>query len=156
MERFPLAQRALDERLALLETQHDLTAQDVDRFVLLFVILEAEDVPGLDVQDLADVAIGPRPDDLVAPGLVNAIGKVGHNTPGIRNVECGMWNCRARSLTAAPAPASSGSLHMPSRTRRTPHIPPDGAPGGHPRPSPAPAPRPGTPGRKRHSRHPGT
>src|SRR2546427_672121 len=82
MESRPLRHAFLDQRVALLEPQDDLARQHVDRFVLLVVVLERQYVPGLDVQDLADIAIGAGPDQLVAPWFVDPIreGEVGHGS----------------------------------------------------------------------------
>ena len=48
--------------------------EEVDRLVLLTVVLPAERVTLGDVQDLPDVTLGVGPDELVAPGLVDAPG----------------------------------------------------------------------------------
>src|SRR5213079_918824 len=50
---------------------------------------QRQDVSRLDVEDLADVAVGSGPDQLVAPGLVDAIGEVSHPSPP-PSAECGM------------------------------------------------------------------
>src|SRR5213075_212275 len=44
----------------------------------LVVILQRQHVAGLDVQNLAHVAIGLGPDDLVAPGLLDAVRELAH------------------------------------------------------------------------------
>src|SRR5437867_1532346 len=89
---YPFPQRPLDQGLPLLDAQHDLPGQHVDRLVLPVVILQRQDVPGLDVQDLPDIAAGLCPDELVAPGLVDAVGEVGQGPSqcGMRSAECGM------------------------------------------------------------------
>ncbi len=46
-------------------------AQQHDRLVLDPVVLERQGLAGADVQDLADVALGLGPDQLVAPGFVD-------------------------------------------------------------------------------------
>jgi len=61
-----------------LNPQNDLACQHVNRLVLLVVILQTEHVPRLDMQDLTDVAIGFRPDQLVAPRLLDAIRQLAH------------------------------------------------------------------------------
>ena len=62
--------------------QEEPPGEDVDRFVLDLVSLERQAAPGLDDEDLADVAIGLSPDELVAPGLV-ALAAPG-SAPGLR------------------------------------------------------------------------
>src|SRR5690242_5724066 len=54
-------------------SEHHLAAEHIDRFVLLVVILQAEHVPLLDMQNLTHVAVGMSPENLVAPGLVDAL-----------------------------------------------------------------------------------
>src|SRR6266699_3491111 len=49
-------------------------------------------------QDLADVAVGPGPDQLVAPGLLDAVGEGGQGRPETRNAEVGTRNSKASSL----------------------------------------------------------
>src|SRR6266516_1090894 len=95
VERRPLGHGPLDQRVASLNAQDDLARQHVNGFVLLVVILQRQDVSGLDVQDLADVAVGPGPDQLVPPGLLHTVGQVSHSSPpppecGMRSAECGM------------------------------------------------------------------
>src|SRR5204863_8330526 len=101
VERRPLGHGPLDQRVAPLNAQDDLARQHVNGFVLLVVILQRQDVSGLDVQDLADVAVGPGPDQLVAPGLWNAVGKIGHRRPETRNAEVGTRNSKASSRGTA-------------------------------------------------------
>src|SRR5213079_1979648 len=93
VERGSLRHGPLDQRIALLDAQDDLAREHVDRFVLLVVVLQRQDVSRLDVEDLADVAVGSGPDQLVAPGLFDTIGEVSHPSPppsaewGMRNAE---------------------------------------------------------------------
>src|SRR5688572_11522418 len=52
----------------------------VDGLVLLVVVLQAQGVPGLDVQNLADVLLGLGPMELVSPRLVHTChGCLGHS-----------------------------------------------------------------------------
>src|SRR5437667_233014 len=85
MEGSPLPHAPLDQGIALLDAQDDLPREYVDRLVLLVVVLERQHVPGLDMKDLADVAVGPGPAYLVTPRLVHAIGKVGHTRLSLRD-----------------------------------------------------------------------
>src|SRR6266516_5637534 len=94
VERGSLRHGLLDQRIALLDAQDDLAREHVDRFVLLVVVLQGQDVSGLDVEDLADVAVGSGPDQLVTPRLLYTVRQVSHfPLPpsaewGMRNAEC--------------------------------------------------------------------
>src|SRR5881628_2917524 len=48
--------------------------QDAHRLLLPAVVLEAQRLAGAHVEDLADVAVGARPDGLVPPGLGDVLG----------------------------------------------------------------------------------
>ncbi len=63
----PLAPLAAD-------LERDRAAEDAHRLLLLAVVLEAQGLAGAHVEDLADVALGARPDDLVPPGLGDVLG----------------------------------------------------------------------------------
>jgi hypothetical protein len=63
----------LHELRPLLEHQHHPTRREVDRLVLLHVILERELEAGLHVKQLADVLLGMGPPEFVAPGLLDAL-----------------------------------------------------------------------------------
>src|SRR5207248_4115248 len=95
-----------------LEPQDDLSRQHVDRLVLLIVVLQRQHVPRLDVQDLADVAVGARPDQLVAPGLGDAVGKVAHGNLELRIADCGLRNVQGRSWRS--------TLTLPIRNSQSP------------------------------------
>src|SRR3954471_122716 len=76
--------------------------QDHDRLVLHPVILERQRLAGVDVEDLADVAVGVRPDQLVAPGLLDplaAAAVVAH---------AGQYRTHAAVTIHSTTPASSG------------------------------------------------
>src|SRR5216684_7611450 len=117
VERGSLRHGSLDQRIALLNAQDDLAREHVDRFVLLVVILQRQDMSRLDVEDLADVAVGSGPDQLVAPGLLHAVRQVSHfplrPQCGMGNAECGV-SCWA-SLGERPPPA------IPHSALRIPH-----------------------------------
>src|SRR6266699_2850394 len=102
VERRPLGHGPLDQRVAPLNPQDDFARQHVNGFVLLVVILQRQDVSGLDVQDLADVAVGPGPDQLVPPGLFYPVREVGHGRPQTRNAEVGTRSSKASSLGTNP------------------------------------------------------
>src|SRR5581483_74728 len=66
------AHLAFDELTVLLNLEQQLAGVQVDRLVLQVVVLQAERVPFVHVNQLADVALGLRPVELVAPGLLDA------------------------------------------------------------------------------------
>src|SRR5262245_14732948 len=66
------AELELLELAVFLNLEEQLPAVDEDRFVLQVVILQAERVPFVDVNQLADIPIGLRPVELVAPRLLDA------------------------------------------------------------------------------------
>src|ERR687897_2314372 len=67
------------ERLPRLSAEDELAREHVHRLVLLIVILKTQDVPGLHVEDLADVSRGPGPHELIPPRFVYPIWDVGHS-----------------------------------------------------------------------------
>src|SRR5262249_55149539 len=60
------------ELAVLLNFEEELSRLQVDGLVLHVVVLEAQRVPGVDVDDLPHVAIGLRPMQLVAPRLFHS------------------------------------------------------------------------------------
>src|ERR1700737_229353 len=95
------------------ETHH--AGEHMDGLVLAQVVLEAEGVTLVDVQDLADVAVGVRPDELVSPGLLDADGldrghgqRAGITAAGLRS---------SRSTSRRKRLAASLSWNAPTRTR---------------------------------------
>src|SRR2546425_9641307 len=106
VERGSLRHGPLDQRIALLDAQDDLAREHVDRFVLLVVVLQRQDVSGLDVEDLADVAVGSGPDQLVAPWLVDAIRQLAHAPSPRQNAECGVRNAEWHGPGRAALPAT--------------------------------------------------
>src|SRR5467141_1910802 len=134
VERRPLRHGPLDQRIALLDAEDDLAREHVDRFVLLVVVLQRQDVSRLDVQDLADIAVGPRPDQLVAPRLVDAIGEVGHEissfsvsddgdvthavtqTPHPTQPSGRNTGCPPASIARARSPTGHARAHTPQLT----------------------------------------
>src|SRR5207245_1661002 len=130
VERGSLRHGPLDQRIALLDAQDDLAREHVDRFVLLVVVLQRQDMSGLDVEDLADVAVGSGPDQLVAPWLVDAIRQLAHAPSPRQTAEWGLrngeWPGRVGARLAAQCTHRGTTL---SRTRGrmagwcTPHTP---------------------------------
>ena len=74
----PACERALHEVRARPGAEDQLPRQNVHRLVLAIVILQAQNVASLDVENLADVAISEGPDQLVAPRLVHPVWHFGH------------------------------------------------------------------------------
>ena len=60
------------------QPQDRLALQHVHGLVFHVVVLAAQDVPRFHVQNLPDVAVGPRPDELVAPGLLHPVRNLRH------------------------------------------------------------------------------
>src|SRR5207247_5022218 len=75
---------ALGELFDATGPQDDFARQHVNRLVLHIVVLEREHLAGFDVQDLADVAVGLGPDELVPPRLFDAGNGVGHASLSFR------------------------------------------------------------------------
>src|SRR5688572_19233018 len=63
--------RDLDHSRVVLEVQAQSSGAHQDRLVLDLVALQGEPLAGLDHEDLADVAVGVGPDQLVTPRLVD-------------------------------------------------------------------------------------
>jgi hypothetical protein len=72
-------ERPRDERLSGLSAEDELAREHVHGLVFLIVILKTEDMPGLHVEDLADVSRGPSPHQLIPPRFVYPIRDVGHS-----------------------------------------------------------------------------
>ncbi len=70
MDRIPGFHLALHQLVAFLDLEEHAAFPEEDRLVLLVVILQAQRMTGVDVNELADVAVGLRPVQLVAPRLL--------------------------------------------------------------------------------------
>ena len=112
-----------DELVALLDLEQQLARVQVDRLVLQVVVLQAQRVAGVDVDQLADVPIGLRPVQLVAPRLLHSrhisrsrsyssFADVVHGRPERRRA------ARARSRRPSPA-AGRGAPARAARRSRT-------------------------------------
>src|ERR1019366_3427812 len=66
-----------------LELQIHHARDHVDRFVLLDVVLQAQAVSGVDVDELPGVTLGDRPAHLVPPGLVDPAGPLRGDRTGL-------------------------------------------------------------------------
>jgi len=67
VKRLTFAQRDFAAIAVVLDRQCQLAVDNVQRFLFHFVVLEAERLALVDVQDLSDVTLGLRKDQLVAP-----------------------------------------------------------------------------------------
>src|SRR5687767_477283 len=92
--------------IAGLSPQGELAREHVHGLILEVVVLQAEDVTGLHVQDLPHVAIGASPDELVAPGLLHPIRQVGHSGSRVGEFE----RRRGRDAGADTDPATDAPL----------------------------------------------
>ena len=63
------------DAVRVVEVEPKSPGEDVDRLLLPLVPLERQPLAGLDDDELAGVAIGLGPDQLVAPGLRDASGR---------------------------------------------------------------------------------
>src|SRR5207302_292957 len=104
-----------DETLHVLAgLEPDGAGEHVQRLVLALVVLQAQGMPLADVEDLPHVTIGPRPDELVSPGLFDADGLDRRHVSGSASR---LRPCAAR----APRPCGIGwRSPCPERRRRAP------------------------------------
>src|SRR5712691_11445296 len=118
VERLARREHAPFQRVTLARLQLEPAGEEVDRLVLGAVVLQAERVSRADVEDLADVPVGVRPDQLVTPGLLDAHGLVlGHPEVPQR---AGMTTAdvrSSRSTSRRKRSADSLSAKAPTRTR---------------------------------------
>ena len=89
-----------------LDLEQHPAGPEEDRLVLLVVVLQAEGVPGVDVNQLADVPVGLRPVQLVAPRLV-------HSCHLFRHVSS--FFSRALRLADPASPTLAGARHSACR-----------------------------------------
>src|SRR6267378_5541480 len=118
VERLARREDAPFQSVTLPGLQLEPAGEEVDRLVLRAVVLQAERVAGADVEDLAHVALGVRPDQLVAPGLLDAHRLVfGHpeipHRAGITTADVRS----SRSTSRRKRSADSLSAKAPTRTR---------------------------------------
>src|SRR6059036_3023954 len=104
---FTRAREPLDQRLAVLDPQDDLAGENVDRLILLIVILQREHVARLDMQDLAGVLVGFRPDKLVSPGLVHPVREP---APAHANLNFSDDGTVTHAVTHTPQPTQPSGL----------------------------------------------
>src|SRR6476661_840948 len=100
VDRLPCLERTRLELGTGTRAQDELAPEHVHGFVLEVVVLQAQDVTGLHVQNLADVAVRPRPDQLEPPRLVHPVRHIGHADlqEGFTNESCGGNIGPARTL----------------------------------------------------------
>ena len=59
----------MDQLVAFLDHQLVLALEQIQRFVLLLVVLQGQSLSSIDMQDLPRIFVGMGEDQLVAPGL---------------------------------------------------------------------------------------
>src|SRR5262249_6916107 len=98
---------ALLQPAALVDLEQQLAGVQVDRLVLLVVVLQAEGVPFVDVNQLADVAIGLRPVELVAPRFLHARDVSAHEVTPLISVSRPSAASSTRSISSTVASCST-------------------------------------------------
>src|SRR5437016_13418756 len=78
---------ASSERAVLIDLEKQLAGPEIDRLVLDVVVLQAQGVALIDMNDLADVPVGFCPVQLVTPRFVDASNGIRHDVP-FRNISC--------------------------------------------------------------------
>jgi len=114
VHRLPSAKGALVELLDGADTEDQFATKDVHRLVLPVVILAAENLARLHVQDLADIAIGAGPYELMSPRLLDAIRNVWHSTLRGVEIERG-WDADARADARTAGDATLATEHRMPR-----------------------------------------
>src|SRR5436305_1986746 len=94
---------ALLQPAPLVDLEQQLPRVQVDRLVLEVVILQAERVAGVHVNQLADVAIGLRPVELVAPRLFDARDVTAHEVTPLISVSRPSAASSTRSMSSIVA-----------------------------------------------------
>jgi hypothetical protein len=119
-KRYPIPSRFIEQKVqdgtagaVNLGPENQLAPEHVHRLVLPIVVLEAQDVTGPDVEDLADVAVGPRPHQLVSPGLLHPVGHLGHQISAAVRVNDEGWEMQARTQTPQPTHPSCRTAGWP-------------------------------------------
>src|SRR5262249_7732058 len=115
----------LELALLVLEHESHLAVRDEDRFLLHAMVLEREPVARLDVQYLADVVGGLRPDELVAPGFLDALDRLFRHDETYLRTNSASSSKRAvgfrsgRPHAACSRMGSSGALPVPDELATT-------------------------------------
>src|SRR5262249_283093 len=115
----------LELALLVLEHESHLAMRDEDRFLLHAMVLEREPVARLDVQYLADVVGGLRPDKLVAPGFLDALDRLFRHDETYLRTNSASSSKRAvgfrsgRPHAACSRMGSSGALPVPDELATT-------------------------------------
>ena len=110
----PARKRRSTQLLALAQAEDQLAAEHVHGLVLDVVVLAAQHVARLHVQNLADVAVGPGPDQLIAPGLLDPIRRVRHHPSTIRRLNDEGDVMHSRTHTPQPTHPSILSTGCPA------------------------------------------
>src|SRR5207248_2615747 len=117
-----LEAHVLERLRALAHPVAQLAGEQVHRLVLPLVVLHGERVAGVDVQDLARVAVGLRPDDLVAPRLRHHTGldATAHHTTGAAACSCSCSSCARSAASTGSAPSSPSHRAITAVARQLP------------------------------------
>src|SRR5258708_3895724 len=102
-----------DRSLVILERQAKPARGNVDGLVLDSVALQRQATASFDDEDLADIAIGVSPDELVTPWLVNAtarVGQIGTHDPRTSRSPATRSASRISSEVASVYTLTSGSV----------------------------------------------
>src|SRR2546423_8005694 len=99
MNRRPCLGDEADGVLAVLQGQLHLRSPrlEVPGLVLVVVVLQAERAARLDEQDLSDVVVRMRPDELVAPGLLHAAWHIAELRHRFQPPAATRWSSACRS-----------------------------------------------------------
>src|SRR4029078_13591206 len=109
--RFACTERTRHQLLTLLGPQHQLAAKHVHGLVLEVVVLQAQNVPRLHMQNLSDVLVGAGPHQLVAPRLIYPVPHLGHKPSALCAVNPGgraMQSCTQTTRRTQPSRRSDG------------------------------------------------
>src|SRR3954470_15057499 len=117
------------QALALTGSKGQLAREYVHRLVLHIVILQAEHVTRLHMKNFSDIAVGPGPDQLVAPRLLHSVWHVGHGISlSMGSAWAGIWRgsgeAGKRRRPASPLPSiPAQNAGSKLKTQRNSNVP---------------------------------
>src|SRR5258705_2400305 len=94
--------------------ERELPHEDVHRLILLVMILQTQHVAGFHVQHLPDVSVGPGPDELVPPRLLDLVRDVRHHCSTTWSLKEEGEVMQARTQTPHPTHPSALITGWPS------------------------------------------